>query len=100
MKGLEIMSKEIINYSLSDGTAFDEGGDAVKVEFLIEHEGKNLLGPYVTVDGVLCKATDLNLWAGLLSFWATPMSLSDCIEDTRQRELNHDMEVKRLLQQS
>jgi hypothetical protein len=96
---MEIMSRKIINYSLQDGTAFDEDGDGVKVEFVIEHGGENLFGPYVTVDGVLCKANDLELWTVLLSFWATPMSLSDCLEDMRQRDLVEQIEVERLLQQ-
>jgi hypothetical protein len=100
------MSKEIINYnlgvsySLCDGTAFNDDGDAVKVEFVNEHEheGERLLGPYVTVDGVLCKATGINLWAALLSFWATPMSPSDCLADMRQREDDAQIKAERLLQ--
>ncbi len=92
------MSKEIINCILCDGTAFNENGDDVKVAFVFEHEGRFLFGPYVTVDGVLCNATDINLWAGVMSFWATPISLSDCLADMRQREDEAQMKAERLLQ--
>ena len=85
------MSRNLITYCLKDGTAFDEDGEDVKVEFvMMEHEGEKLFGPYVTVDGVLCKANDLELWTVLLSFWATPMSLSECLEDMRQREIQRE----------
>jgi hypothetical protein len=86
------MSKRRIRYKLADGTATDGQNFRVKVEIVTRLDGEILSGPYVRVDGVLCQATDVELYSGLLLFSAEPMSQDDY---ATLWEYFHEIEMER-----